>query len=236
MLRFVEEVTAEGESKRKVYGVLTDFDLSFWRNDPKNDFTRPSQPVIGTPPYMAQELLRDVCTTHLYRYDLESFFYMMLLACGHYTLSAAGEGAHEGAERRVVGREGRHPYQAWLDERNDLTLGTHKVRFFEDKEPLQLSPVFEDFRPWLEHLYSGFSEGFSAKHMSRRSTSMKKGPNRKKRWAGGLGSGAVQFDDETLGGCVDYSTTIEPTRSLKGELEGLIIRYDPKTDAAQAGG
>ena len=44
------------------------------------------------------------------------------------------------------------------------------------------------------------------------------------------------FDNETLGGYVDYSTLIDPVRGLEGELEGLIIRYDPSlsTSTAQA--
>ena len=46
---------------------------------------------------------------------------------------------------------------------------------------------------------------------------------------------SVPFDNETLGRCVDYSAIIEPTRSLKGELEELTIRNDPKTDTPQAG-
>jgi hypothetical protein len=210
MLRFNEEATAEGESKRSVYGVLTDFDLSFWRDDPENDFTRPSQSIAGTPPYMAQESLMGKYTTHLYRHDLESLFYIMLVMCGHYTLSTAGDGTHEEAEPQLVNRVGsRLPRQSWLDEGHDETLGYSKIVFFREKNPIRLSPVFEPFRPWLTHLFSGFSEGFSPDRVSRRS---------------------VPFDDETLDGCVDYSTIIEPTRSLKGELEGLIIRYDPKTD------
>ena len=98
MLRLIEEVTTDGELRRSVRGVLTDFDLSFWRNDPENDFTRAPQQIIGTPPYMAQELLMGRCTTHLYRHDLESFFCIMLLVCGHHTLSPAGDGVHEEAE------------------------------------------------------------------------------------------------------------------------------------------
>jgi hypothetical protein len=35
------------------------------------------------------------------------------------------------------------------------------------------------------------------------------------------------FDDETMGGYVQYSSFIEPVRYLKGELKGLIVRYDP---------
>jgi hypothetical protein len=46
----------------------------------------------------------------------------------------------------------------------------------------------------------------------------------------GLGSvdapSPVPFDNETLGGYVDYYAIIEPTRYLKGELEGLVIRYE----------
>jgi hypothetical protein len=57
--------------------------------------------------------------------------------------------------------------------------------------------------------------------------------------AGGSGGGApVPFDDETLGGRVDYSAFIEPTRYLKGELEGLVIRYEttsPRSDSDWCG-
>ena len=144
-----------------MYRVLTDFDLSFWRNGPENDFTMPSRPILSTPPYMAQELLMGRRTTYLYRHDLESFFYIMLLACGNYTLSSVGDGAHEEAGGRAVGREGRHPYRTWLDKGHEETLGMYKILFFADKDPIQVSPVSEAFRPWLAHLYSGLSEGFS---------------------------------------------------------------------------
>ena len=116
----------------------------------------------------------------------------------------------------------------------------YKILFFEDKNPIELSPVFEAFRLWLVRLFSGFSEGFSPERSSRRSTSMNQESNRRQLRVGGFRSSAVPralvpSDNETLGRCVDYSTIIEPTRSLKGELEGFIIRHGLKTNTPQAG-
>ncbi|PBK80663.1 hypothetical protein ARMGADRAFT_879663, partial [Armillaria gallica] len=62
-------------------GVLNDFDLSFFRDD-----TSPaSVKCTGTLPYMAYELFDDDENgnppKHLYRHDLESLFYVILLLC-----------------------------------------------------------------------------------------------------------------------------------------------------------
>ena len=35
-----------------------------------------------------------------------------------------------------------------------------------------------------------------------------------------------EFDDKMLGGHVSYSALIDPVHRLKGELKGLIIRYE----------
>ena len=72
MCRLIEEINAQGKSEQQVYGVLTDFDLSSWKKDLDDNYTRTSQQRTGTPPYMAQELLQGLSTIHLYRHDLES--------------------------------------------------------------------------------------------------------------------------------------------------------------------
>src|ERR1700753_780866 len=69
MCRIVNEINAHGQEEQKVYGVVTEYDLSSWTEHLKGDYTRTSQQRTGTPPYMAQELLKGTSTSHLYRHD-----------------------------------------------------------------------------------------------------------------------------------------------------------------------
>jgi len=216
MCRITEEMRAEGKT-RKVYGVLTDYDLSSWK-ELEADYTRTSQQWTGTPPYMALELLKGTSMTHLYRHDIESLFYIMLLMCGRHTIVHSNGEADTGAKSGVVMRKGKLPYQTWFEERDYNTLGNNKAAFFTFTEAIELSPAFEDFRAWLKVLRYRFSEGISAKNAHVR---------QEKRAGNSAGS---PFDDETLGGHIDYSSFIEPVRRLTGELEGLTIRYSSTVD------
>ena len=226
MYRIFEEMDASREEQqRKVHGVLTDFDLSSWTKDLKTDSPGTSKECIGTPPYMAHELLMGDSTTHLYRHDVESFFDVMLLTCGRYTFGDVKDGVTGEVTRRVVTREGTLPYQDWFDEQHDYSLGICKWDFILKMKTIHLSPPFEDFRVWLQSvgycLYGGIRYRIChPRNRSRPSWQLEEG--------GGTGEAepTPPFDDETLGGLVDYSAIVGPTRHLKGELEGLIIRYD----------
>jgi hypothetical protein len=172
---------------------------------------------------MAHELLWGPSTTHLYRHDLESLFYIMLLMGARHTIAPAKGGPDARGKSQVVMREGPLPYQTWSSMQDYETLGGIKEHFFLHTPAIELSPAFESFRPWLEVLRYHFSTGFNSKNLY--SSVQKKLPS----WVPARGSGGgapVPFDDETLGGRIDYSAFIEPTRYLKGELEGLIIRYE----------
>ena len=240
MCRLVMERNAREEPVQKVYGVLTDYDLSSWTKDLKNDYTRTSQQRTGTPPYMAQELLKGTSSTHLYRHDVESLFYIMLLFGARHTIASTKGGPDAAAKSRVVMREGALPYQKWFNTQDYDALGNNKSIFFLHSEPIELSPAFEDFRPWLEGLQDSFSQGFN--ELSRqiiKHTQL----SRKRKPTGGSVNGVTlttptPFGDETLGGHVDYSTIIESTCDLTGQLEGLIVRYNSSlpapTDAVQA--
>ena len=227
MCRIIEEMNANGKLERKVYGVLTDYDLSSWKETLEGDYTRTSQQRTGTPPYMAQELLQGTSATHLYRHDLESLFYVMLLTTTRHTIDPTKGG--------VVMRAGIRPYQKWFNEQDYDALGNHKIAFLLVKKPIHLSPAFEDFRPWLRALHYAFSVGFRHKI----SQEEEQPP-----WMLGSAEGSVPgatptptpFDDETLGGFVRYPAIIEPIRYLKGELEELVIRYETPTGAVQADG
>jgi len=211
MCRITKWLGAEDE----VYGVLTDYDLSSWAASLKTDYTKTSQQRTGTPPYMAQDLLMGRSDTHLYRHDVESLSYIMLLACARHEFDRSNK-----SKWSVVTREGKLPYQKWFSGQDYDTFGRLKGFFLLDRDAIELSPTFEDFRVWLEDIQYCFSEGF------KRKGSPKKGPVARWMTTGGVGSTTAQFDDETLGGFVTYSTIIEPTRYLGGQLQGLDIRYD----------
>ena len=219
MCRIVEELNAKRERERRVYGVLTDYDLSSWTKDLK-DCTKTSQQCTGTPPYMAHELLRGESVTHLYRHDLESLFTIMSLTCARYTFSCAQHKATRGPLRAVT-QGGKRPYQDWFDEQNYTQLGDLKCAFFRHAGLVELSTCFEDFYLWLLLVHRQFMIGFQAQARHAMDLQMQQ-------CFGSSAEEIAPFDDETLGGTICYSSFVEPVRRLRGELEGLVIRYDPK--------
>ena len=224
MYRFLKEMNTDGEVEVKVHGVLADYDLSSWTRDLKSDYTKTSEQRTGTPPYMAHELLTGTSPLHLYRHDIESLFNIVLLMGARHTI-----GTPKGEEKpRVIMRGSRAlPYEKWFNETCYLTLGLHKGALFSQMQTIQLSPVFEDFRPWLEDLQSCFSDGFKQKPYA---TNKRPLPS----WRTPAKSTAAQFDDETLGGHITYATVITPIPYLTGKLKGLVIR-DPQSSSALAG-
>jgi len=222
MCRITEEENAEGEPERKVYGVLTDYDLSSWTEELKRNYNMSSQQRTGTPPYMAHELLEGTATAHLYRHDIESLFYIMLLVCGRHTFGEAKDRVTKNITRRMVMQDGTSlPYQDWFEESNYSRLGSNKGAFFTKMMQIELPPTFECFRLWLLTLQSKFSKGFSHRNLHIADLTLSRG----------LGVPADElpsFDDENLNGHIDYPGFIGPVRGLRGELKGLIIRYDPK--------
>jgi len=207
---------AKGKPK-EVYGVLTDYDLSSWMDSLNPDYTKTSQQRTGTPPFMAQELLRGLSPLHLYRHDVESLFYIMLLVSARYSIGIP----KQRKQLRVIMRGTTElPYEDWFNERRYHVLGYMKSGFLTDKCPIELSPDFEAFRPWLDELRANFREGFKLQP-----TDMPL-PARKQ-----AKKVTVQFDDETLGGWVEYADLLEAIPLLEGELKGLTIRY-PKSSSA----
>jgi hypothetical protein len=226
MCRLIQEMNDEGKSEQKVYGVLTDYDLSSWKKDLIGGYTRTSQQRTGTPPYMAQELLQGTSTTHLYRHDLESLFYIMLLMGGRHTTAPAKGGPDTGGKSRVVMREGARPYEEWFETQRYHRLGFTKEHFFLHRLAIELSPAFEDFRPWLRVLRHHFAKGFCSKNSFLSDQEELPSWDEEEEPADGSAGGAsVTFDDETLGGRINYSAFIKPTQHLKGQLKGLVIRY-----------
>ena len=210
----------------KVYGVLADYDLSSWMNSMNPDYTKTSQQRTGTPPFMAYEVLQGTSLLHLYRHDIESLFYVMLLTAARHTIGTPkGE-----KEPRVLMRGSTGlPYEDWFNERGYHKLGDLKYSFLVGMHHIELSPDFEDFRPWLKGLQYCFSKGFKLKPSPEEEV-----PDWVATVTGhGVESAAVRYDDETLGGYVKYATILAPSPSLKGALKGLAIRY-PKISSVAA--
>ena len=213
----------------KVYGVLVDFDLSSWTSSLSSDCAKASQQRVGTPPYMAHGLLKGVDAIHLYRHDLESLFYTMLILATHYKIVPSGRGKKkEGLQmRRQVGL----PFQDWFNEQDYATLGSLKSDFLSSTGNIKLglSPKFEDFGDWLRALRRAFRCGFIARNTQDDLVD----EQAQGRWNGRSGRSVIPpFDDETLGGHVSYSTLINSARNLTGKLEGLIVRYESEPASA----
>ena len=208
----------------QVHGVLTDYDLSFWKAALSGDDGKMSQEVTGTRPYMAEELLGGKSPVHLYRHDAESLFYVMLITFAHHTICRTGVGSGGEDKLQVVRREGKLPYQDWFEE-GDKILGVLKWTLFSHLGTMKLSPSFEAFRMWLVCLRRFFRQGKMRKVDHELYETREQVPW----WARSDADEhePAPFDEETLGGCITYSTLIEPVRHLTGELEGLVIRYDP---------
>ena len=151
--------------------------------------------------------------TTIYRHDLESLFYMMPLVAAHHTITPTEGGPNTEPKGRVVVREGILPYRKWFDTQDHDTLGSIKKSFFSSKRKrsIELSPTFEAFRSLLKEMRRDFANGFNRKNQD---STADEELNWREKQAGKSASDAtstpVPFDDEALGGCVDYSTVIEP--------------------------
>ena len=223
MCRFIEERNGEGRVERRVYGVLTDYDLSSFAATMNSNYKKTSQQRTGTPPYMAHELLIEASPLHLYRHDLESLFYIMFLTAARHTI---GIPDGEGNPRVVLRRSWVLPYEKWFNEPRYDVLGSLKATFLLKTQPITLSRAFEDFLPWLEDLQQCFSTGFKLKPSYNNRA--------QKVWRAAVKPAVVQpvdFDDGTLGGQITYATILAAVPYLAGELEGLVIR-DPSWSPA----
>jgi serine/threonine protein kinase len=145
----------------KVYGVLTDFDLSSWTASLTGDYKSTSQQRTGTPPYMAYELLKGTENLHLYRHDVESLFYIMLILASHHEIYIPQDTKKEAGGVRMRRDLEVLPYEQWFDQPLYRTLASGKFCFLRKRAELDLSPSFEDFRDWIKSIHWSFSTRLS---------------------------------------------------------------------------
>ncbi|KAF8915069.1 hypothetical protein CPB85DRAFT_1560535 [Mucidula mucida] len=199
------------DDDHNVCGVLNDMDLSSDLND-LEDLKATSLRRTGTPPFMAIDLLRkhSVQPNHLYRHDLESLFYVMLILFARYELIAAEPNDDRG--ERLVKRH-KAPLSEWFDPTLSWeTLGKDKQIFITDTPPVNsslhmnhiLSSSFQGFKTWISRLKNALEDGLGAR-------------NRALREVEDSGEAHPSFVSETLGGNFQYSTFFGLMKSFGGK-------------------
>ena len=133
MCRFIKGKNIKGKTEKKVYRVLTDYNLSSWMTRMNPNYTKTSQQQTGTPPYMALELLKGMSPLHLYRHDIKSLFYVMLLMAAHHMIGIPKKGKRQ---QVVLQKSTRLLYQRWFNQQDYNTLGSLRETFFWIRRPL----------------------------------------------------------------------------------------------------
>ncbi|PPQ91416.1 hypothetical protein CVT25_014304 [Psilocybe cyanescens] len=141
-------------------GILNDFDMAAILNsDGKADQSGPSphHHITGTRPFMARDLLDPGFPKgpHFYRYELESFFYVLLWATGHYDLLGG---------RNVIPKSGKKSeFEAWgaddkasSDSKHRLFSGRMLERFERDLRK-EWQTLWDD---WIVPLAKMFRNAF----------------------------------------------------------------------------
>ncbi|KAF9647592.1 hypothetical protein BDM02DRAFT_3187837 [Thelephora ganbajun] len=121
--------------KGKVYGVLTDFDLASRTAPLMPGYTKTSEQRIGTP-YTAHGLLDGIDALHIYRHDVESLFYVMLILATHHEIETPGKEGSGGVRTRRGLEE--LPYQEWFDQSSYKALASFKQTSFSRLGELNL--------------------------------------------------------------------------------------------------
>ncbi|KAK0234903.1 hypothetical protein EDD85DRAFT_1024792 [Armillaria nabsnona] len=99
---------SNSKGKICILGVLNDFDLSSAL--PLKEGA--SLHRIGTPPYMAYDLLGQSDGGHLYRHDIEAFYYVLLMLCCRFEIVQSREGK---VMRELQLEKAEMPFAQWFD-------------------------------------------------------------------------------------------------------------------------
>ncbi|KAF8915070.1 hypothetical protein CPB85DRAFT_1295551 [Mucidula mucida] len=203
------------DDDHNVCGVLNDMDLSSDLND-LEDLKATSLRRTGTPPFMAIDLLGKDShqPEHIYRHDLESLFYVMLILFARYEFIAAEPNDDRG--ERLVKRH-KAPLSEWFDPTLSWdTLAEKKQYFITNIPPVTsslhmnhiLSSSFQGFKPWISRLKNALQDGLGARNRALRDLEE------------ALESGEVppSFAYETLGGKVQYSTFFDVMKNFGGKV------------------
>ncbi|KAK0189839.1 hypothetical protein F5146DRAFT_1224837 [Armillaria mellea] len=183
----------------RIRGVLNDFDLSSLRTA-----TRPSSVQrTGTLPYMAYHLLTNGDPPkHLYRHDIESIFYVILLLSCCYEFVPKPDSDSKIDERQKV----QSVFDVWYDiSREALNDKKANFLFGDDSATPTVNDGCTGFQPWVTGLHDRFMKGFFFRKQYKMFHK-------------------DEFDDETLQGWVPYSSIIETCAKFAGS--SLVVHND----------
>ncbi|KAG5640981.1 hypothetical protein DXG03_006462 [Asterophora parasitica] len=134
----------------QVRGILNDWDMAAWVDDNDEIPLSTTQHRTGTLPFMAIDLLAEKPPAHLYRHDLESFFYILIWAAFHYDF-------------KNKTRESIHPaVQNWhslnmvlvRSSKQNLILSNESVEF--KMLIRQIPPRCQALVPWIRAIWRLF--------------------------------------------------------------------------------
>lgn len=129
----------------KIVGVLNDWDMSSRVDDTGSILPTITNHLIGTLPFMARQLLLTHAPKHMYRHDLESFFYILVWAAILYNFKTKTRGPM--SETSML--------KAWSQSSDDLSLVRHsmaKLDFLEDPDVYEA--IFEEIQPEFQELHT----------------------------------------------------------------------------------
>ncbi|PBK66012.1 hypothetical protein ARMSODRAFT_960459 [Armillaria solidipes] len=193
------------KGKIRILGVLNDFDLSSLI--PLEEAA--SLHRTGTPPYMAHELLGRSDVSHLYRHDVEAFYYVLLMLCCRYEI-VQGK-----VMRELQSEQAKMPFAQWYDRTISWQgLSAYKHSFLNNYEAIPVSASFSAFLPWLQDIRYLLGEGLHALKASESHVSRIRLQSRSKQPV--TTEPSVPFDNETLGGHI----TSEQILQIMSEIDG----------------
>ncbi|KAK0478803.1 hypothetical protein IW261DRAFT_1337140, partial [Armillaria novae-zelandiae] len=192
-----------------IRGVLNDFDLSSLRSATGASSTQRT----GTLAYMAYELLSSdengQPPKHLYRHDVESVFYVILLLLCRYKFVGTQSSSQE-ARRKVAS-----PFDHWYT-LTRAQLKTEKGYFLLRGASPMVNRGFHDFQTWVDDLCQQFMLGFH--NLASNESSKKRGKT------------TEPFDEETLGDHISYSVIVDICSQFAGSA--LVVRNDQLEEGA----
>ncbi|KAK0234907.1 hypothetical protein EDD85DRAFT_791824 [Armillaria nabsnona] len=206
---------SKSKGKFRILGVLNDFDLSSLI--PLKEAV--SLHRTGAPPYMADDLLGQSDIGHLYRHDVEAFYYVLLMLCCRYEIVQSAEGK---VVRELQSEQARMPFAQWYDRTvSRQGLSDSKHTFLRKYQTVPTSASFSAFRPWLQDIRYLFGEGLHALEASQSHLSRARLQSRLKQPV--TTEPSVSFDNETLGGHI----TSEQILQIMSEIDGLSLNDQP---------
>ena len=128
----------------RIIGILLDFDLATITEGEGRPTDQTSRFRTGTPSFMAIDLLEGADGPHLYRYDLESFFYVLVYIGSHYN----------------AGQRAPKPYPEWRLSTN-ADMERLKRRFIARFGGFNLTAMYMPLkRRWLYRMWRMFRGGY----------------------------------------------------------------------------